>query len=413
MQAMAMSFCKNTLQGWYETDSSAKRILPMEGLRGLAILLVFICHFQIVILERLANTFHSKFYLVVAQLGGTGVDLFFLLSGMLIYRAAMRPNLHYGKFLLRRIQRIYPTFIVVLALYILLSIFFHVGEHYHATGLKSQTAYLLENVFLLPGVVDIPPIISAAWSLSYEFAFYLAVPLLVRALLLRRWYPSGRASFCVVVIFSYLGFALLEPGLLPQYQYQDGSFVRFTLFLAGMVVEEILTSQRGRRLLAPKIQWCLLLSGVTAAAALFLSEWHTVGTPGHERAEHAVVRAFLVLVVYVGLALNALNVHGLFAGFFSMTVVRWTGNISYSFYLIHGFMLNVLAVLVGHLAWVNHRGSIAVPLLFALAAVSTFAAATVLFLTVEKPYSLRPGANRRFSTMPMRAEALAGKPQEI
>jgi exopolysaccharide production protein ExoZ len=410
---MAMIACKDTLQRWYETDSSEKRILSMEGLRGLAIALVFICHFQIVVLERLSSSFHSKFYLVIAQLGGTGVDLFFLLSGMLIYRAAMKPNLHYGRFLLRRVQRIYPTFIVVLILYMVLSMFLHIGEHYRVTGFKSETAYLLENIFLLPGIVDIPPIISAAWSLSYEFVFYLTIPILVRVLVLRRWSRNGRTIFWAVLILSYLGLVFMKPGLLPQYRYQDGSFVRFTLFLAGMIIEESLISDRVQRLLEPKVQWGLLLSSVTAAAALFVSEWRTVGTLGHESKEHAVVRAFLVLAVYAGLALTTLNSNGLLARLFSRALVRWTGNISYSFYLIHGFTLNVLGAVIVHLAWVRHHASIAVAPLFALACLSTFVSATVLFLSVEKPYSLRPGANRRLAAVQIREEALAGKPQEV
>ena len=57
----------------------------MEGLRGLAILLVFLCHYKIVILDRLSPAFSSAFFETTVQIGGTGVDLFFLLSGMLIY----------------------------------------------------------------------------------------------------------------------------------------------------------------------------------------------------------------------------------------------------------------------------------------------------------------------------------------
>jgi exopolysaccharide production protein ExoZ len=410
---MAMIACKDRLQRWYETDSSEKRILSMEGLRGLAITLVFICHFQIVVLERLSSSFHSKFYLVVAQLGGTGVDLFFLLSGMLIYRAAMKPGLHYGRFLLRRVQRIYPTFIVVLILYMVFSMFLHIGEHYRVAGFKSETAYLLENVFLLPGIVDLPPVISAAWSLSYEFIFYLTIPILVRVLVLRRWSRDQRATFWAVLILSYLGLVWMKPGLLPRYQYQDGSFVRFTLFLAGMIIEEALISDRVQRMLESKVQWGLLLISGAAAAALFVSEWRTVGTAGHDSKEHAVVRAFLVLIIYVGLALTALNANGLLTRLFNRALARWTGNISYSFYLIHGFTLNVLGAVIVHLAWVRQHASVAVAPLFALACMSTFAAATLLFLSVEKPYSLRPGASRRLRTMPIREEALAGKPQEV
>jgi peptidoglycan/LPS O-acetylase OafA/YrhL len=166
-------------------------------------------------------------------------------------------------------------------------------------------------------------------------------------------------------------------------------------------------------MLESKVQWGLLLISGAAAAALFVSEWRTVGTAGHDSKEHAVVRAFLVLIIYVGLALTALNANGLLTRLFNRALARWTGNISYSFYLIHGFTLNVLGAVIVHLAWVRQHASVAVAPLFALACMSTFAAATLLFLSVEKPYSLRPGASRRLRTMPIREEALAGKPQEV
>ena len=159
----------------------------MEGLRGLAIALVFVCHFQMVILSPLSQSFGSRFYLVMAQIGGTGVDLFFVLSGMLIYRAALKPNMKYGKFLVRRVQRIFPTFVVVLALYIVVLEVTHKGAHYHAVGFKAHLLYIVANLLLLPGVFNIPGIISAAWSLSYEFAFYLAIPILVLLLRARSW----------------------------------------------------------------------------------------------------------------------------------------------------------------------------------------------------------------------------------
>ncbi len=234
---------KHKLGNWYETDLGPSRILPMEGLRGLAIGLVFLCHFQIVILSRLSESFNSRFLLVMAQIGGTGVDLFFVLSGMLIYRAALKPGLKYGKFLRRRVVRIFPTFVAVLALYLVVLEVTHSGAHYHAVGFRAWSVYILQNLFLLPGVFNIPAIISAAWSLSYEFAFYLAIPILVVLLRARSWSRTARAFFWAAIIPAYLLFVHSFPGWFPSSEHFDGSYVRFTLFLAGMVVEEIVTSK--------------------------------------------------------------------------------------------------------------------------------------------------------------------------
>ncbi len=392
--AAARAYSAHKLHHWFESEESPHRILSMEGLRGLAILLVFLCHFQIVILGRLAATFHSRFFLTAAQIGGTGVDLFFILSGMLIYRAAMRPRLHYGQFMLRRVQRIYPTFFVVLLLYVVLSMVFHLGEHFAATGLQAKILYLLQNLFLLPGIVNLPPIISAAWSLSYEFCFYLVVPIFVRLFAVPSWRRQSRAGFWAVILLAYLLFVALKPGFFPQSPEFDGSYVRFTLFLCGMVIEEVLASKRGLTLLTRNAQWSLLALGAVALCLLLRSEWLTVGTPSHDLTGHAATRAACVIVLYTSLVLAALRPDGVLTPYFSTRSLRWTGNISYSFYLIHGFSLNVFAVIVAHLAWARRHPVAVSPILLLLAIGGTFLASTVLFLAVEKPFSLRRSQKR-------------------
>ncbi len=373
---------------WYETGQGENRVLAMEGLRGLAILLVFLCHFQMVILSHVAEAFQSRFATMCAEIGGTGVDLFFLLSGMLIYRAAMRPGVRYSRFLLRRVQRIYPTFLAVFAFYLVLSLGFHFGEHYRAAGGLAQLRYIGANLLLLPGILDIPPVISAAWSLSYEFAFYLTLPLLVRVFRMSSWGRRHRTLFWAIVILAYLCFVVSDPVLLPHYHFQDGSFVRFTLFLSGMILEEVLHAERGLRLLSRQNQNLLLVLALLALGCLVLSEMRTVQTLAHHSLHHAVVRAVLVLIMYSALSCLTLQPRGILATLFSHHSLRWTGNISYSFYLIHGFVLNVVSVAVAHLPWAKHHPAAAAPLLLVLALSSTFATATVLFLLVEKPFSL-------------------------
>lgn len=393
-QQSILQRCKHKLCGWYETDFGPSRIMPMEGLRGLAIALVFLCHFQIVILSPLSASFHSRLYLVMAQIGGTGVDLFFVLSGMLIYRAAMKPSMKYGKFLLRRVERIFPTFVAVLALYIVVLQFTHSGEHYHAAGFRAQSLYIIENLFLLPGVINLPAIISAAWSLSYEFSFYLAIPILVLLLRVRSWSRRSRALFWAAMIPAYLLLVNFCPGWFHSSEHFDGSYVRFTLFLAGMVVEEILTSSRPERFLTRPVEWLLLVPAGLAVGALLLSEYRTVGLPIHESPQHAALRAALIVTTYTCLALLTLRSGSLLSRLFCYTPLRWTGNISYSFYLIHGFVLNAVVLVVAHLSWAKANPRIAAPILFVLAGAATFATTTILFLAIEKPWSLRPRKKR-------------------
>ena len=88
----------------------------LDGLRGVAILLVFLRHYAVLILP-----------LKVFYAGWVGVDLFFVLSGFLItgilYDARGMPN-YYQNFYLRRALRILPLFYL---LFLVVGIL----RHYH------------------------------------------------------------------------------------------------------------------------------------------------------------------------------------------------------------------------------------------------------------------------------------------
>ena len=120
------------------------------------------------------------FYYVslVRSLGNVGVDLFFVLSGYLIYGSLINRDQSIVKYFRRRIERIYPTFSVVLSVY-LLATFVSPEKGKIPMGFWEGIAYICENYLLLPGMFRIEPLITVAWSLSYEFFFYLAIPLMI------------------------------------------------------------------------------------------------------------------------------------------------------------------------------------------------------------------------------------------
>ena len=85
-------------------------VRPMEGLRGFAVFLVFLVHYSTLIGPRIAG--HGDLPVLAEAmhtLGNRGVDLFFVLSGYLIYGSLMRRPQPFGQFMLRRVERIYPA----------------------------------------------------------------------------------------------------------------------------------------------------------------------------------------------------------------------------------------------------------------------------------------------------------------
>ncbi len=109
-------------------------------------------------------------------LGNTGVDIFFGISGFLLYGIVLEKRQNYRQYLKRRIHRLYPTFLVVLAIYVGISV---VIPQYSKLphSIYQAVIYVAENVCMLPGIFNITPIITVSWSLSYELFFYLTIPL--------------------------------------------------------------------------------------------------------------------------------------------------------------------------------------------------------------------------------------------
>src|SRR3954452_6042168 len=127
-----------------------KNVRPMEGLRGLAVSLVFLVHYVALVrpwiaghdvLDQIAGGMHT--------IGNAGVDLFFVLSGYLIYGSLIGREQPFGKFMKRRVRRLYPAFTVVFAMYLLLSLVFPAESKIPPGGWEGAS-YLLQNYCLLP-----------------------------------------------------------------------------------------------------------------------------------------------------------------------------------------------------------------------------------------------------------------------
>jgi peptidoglycan/LPS O-acetylase OafA/YrhL len=88
-----------------------------------------------------------------------------------------------------------------------------------------------------------------------------------------------------------------------------------------------------------------------------------------------------------------------------MAALRWLGNMSYSYYLLHGITLTAVALLATRvLPPAPGRALVFVGLLPA-ALLATFLSSTGLFLLVERPLSLTPAGTRKPRPAPVAAVA--------
>lgn len=156
-------------------------ILSIQYIRFLAATLVVLAH---------ANLQIYGFSARVTNLGGFGVDLFFVISGYImlhiIYQGKSPTSINEPKtgafeFLIRRIQRILPMYIFITLVYMLLSYLVHTSKHplitadlaYFFNIGKVDLMYFLESITFAH--FERPPIAGVGWSLQYEFVFYIYI----------------------------------------------------------------------------------------------------------------------------------------------------------------------------------------------------------------------------------------------
>ena len=160
------------------SPAQGRHLPALDGLRGLAVLLVVVFHIYQV--EPSPAQPISRLLYGATRLGQTGVDLFFVLSGFLITGIlydTKRSSRFFLNFYGRRTLRIFPLYYGVLVVaFILLPFLFH----YRGAG--SGTVWLWTYTTNLPVSFgrEWGPF-GHFWSLAIEEQFYLVWPLVVYA----------------------------------------------------------------------------------------------------------------------------------------------------------------------------------------------------------------------------------------
>jgi len=361
----------------FDLQTSPGRILALEGLRGFAALLVFLVHFHGLFAVFLApHSFVRKASRFAGSLGNTGVDLFFLLSGFLMYGIVLNKAPAFGSYLYRRVKRLYPVFIAVLAIYLALSRIIP-QESRLPIPLGRAGLYVLANLAMLPGMLPIRPLVTVAWSLSCEWFFYLLLPLSIWGLRMRRWRAKARVGLVLLLCAIYYGLCMAH----------FGSHSRLIMFGSGICLWECANNCTAASRLP---SWGEYAAIFAMAASLSVAGLANIQSPS-SMLSPATFPGLLGPLLFVSMfffVLYVLQHDGILRTLFSRDWLRAIGNMSYSYYLIHGLALHGVQ-------WAMRRLTpgrlLPLALFLALTCVSllvTLAAAAWLFLTIEKPFSL-------------------------
>ena len=363
-------------------DKTSEHIAALDGVRGLAVIFVFIYHASSSI--EVHNSFASLLQ-GIASCGGVGVDLFFILSGYLITGILLHAKdveNYYQVFYARRALRILPLYYVVM--------FGMMSMHWPPIKAQIWFWFNLSNfpTAFNPGLI---PYLSHYWSLAIEEQFYLIWPGTVR-----RLNEKILIRICIGVIITCLVLRNL-PIVLAWNQHWPNFIYRLTPFridtlcagaLLALLIYRGVNLNRFRAYLR-----IACIAGATILAASF-----SAGPSSSLLVRFGYTGAIVCFSALIALALDPAS---LTAKVFKNRFLRRMGLYSYCFYLIHVGVLSHDSFfqrrLVGlHLAFANEAlnrviaHSIAFAVTFGISALSyKFFESPILGLKKFFPYRKR------------------------
>lgn len=313
------------------------RLTPLDGVRGLAILLVVIHNAGGVHGGR--DSLPLKLWAIITNAGWVGVQLFFALSGFLITSILLesrgRPG-YYKSFYARRALRIMPLYYAFLIFIIFIAPHFQLFSPLVVTTPPSTAWYWTYLTNWIEPFADMPPALVHLWSLAVEEQFYLAWPLVVAALANRKlmWW-------CMAIIVSSLLFRLSFHEFLSTNSEQVAAYTftiaRWDAIALGAIVAIIARDANLRAKFNAHIGLLLTLSAVVAVTVIGLERGlPAVGTIGERIGQPlaGVVSALLVLACVLTVTEKVPNKSAtVLAGVFSVRWLRLLGKYSYAIYL--------------------------------------------------------------------------------
>ena len=111
--------------------------------------------------------------------------------------------------------------------------------------------------------------------------------------------------------------------------------------------------------------------------------------PAHGGGRYTLQACWLFVALFV-VTFGAFVVEGPLRSLFSVTPLRWLGNMSYSYYLVHALTLKALALGLSRAQPGWKPGAIAHWAFLPVAFAATLASSAALFLLIEKRFSLAP-----------------------
>ncbi len=291
-----------------ETNAiKSKRFHELDALRGIAALMVVFFHFTIGRAEAKLGF----------KLGTTGVDLFFIISGFVIFMSLSKVKSSLD-FVINRVSRLYPTYWVSVTFTFILIL---ITSIYNNEGLfKTNIFNYIGNMTMFQFYLRIPNLDGPYWTMIIEMIFYIGILLLFQFKLLKYLNIIGitLSLLVVILVLFFYNNSIIKNiiTIIPLLKY-------IPLFFAGTVFYKIYSSKY--KLFE---NYLMLLLCLVCQILLFNCLGKSHDFINHK--EYAIM-----MILYFGLFTLFVN-HKL--TFIVSNVSLFLGKISFALYLIHQYI---------------------------------------------------------------------------
>jgi peptidoglycan/LPS O-acetylase OafA/YrhL len=319
----------------------SSRLVELDSLRGLAAVVVMLFHYTTKFDELFGHTTPLAWH---APLGKFGVNLFFIISGFVIFMTLARTA-RAMDFFISRFSRLFPAFWAAVIVSFLLT---------HLLGVPGKTVSLETaalNLFMIHGMFGIPDVDGVYWTLEIELIFYGLAFLL---------FSTGQATRVHWALLALVALRLAT---------------HLASTLAGVHISWTLS----HLLILPQIAWfacgIMIYRRITYTDQSPAKDWFVVAL--------ATFQLAVTDGLWVGVLCASLTA-GIWAAatgrlrILQNAVLVWLGTISYTLYLLHE---NIGWGLILHLEKLGFRSELAI----SLAIVMILALASSVTWLVEKP----------------------------
>ena len=294
-----------------------RRIPELDGIRGLAILLVLAWHYLSVPTVPALGFVHQAIMMT-----WSGVDLFFVLSGFLIggilIDVRRAPN-YFKTFYVRRAFRILPPYLALLLL-----------AAATLCSLRNVLPYalFLQNLLMANWHSFGPSILSVTWSLAVEEQFYLTLPTLIALV------PPKHLSKTIVIL-AVASAVFRSIAFLSHPRWAMSAYVLFPCRAEGLLLG-VLTAIafRDQSALGQLQRRRALVCGVGGAAGLVIAAcwWMDYRVLGPQMSTFGYT---VFAIFYASLLVLTLTSRGALKAISCWRWLRWLGIRAYGLYLIH------------------------------------------------------------------------------